>query len=392
MNILKRRVLKQIKQTLAREKSVLLLGARQTGKTTLVNKFINPDISLSFAKLETKFRYEKNPVQLEKDLSYQIEQMDKTPLVFIDEVQKIPVIMDSIQYLIDNKKAQFILSGSSARKLKHGSQINLLPGRIITTYMDPLIFQELHETPIDLDTLLCDGSLPGIIHQADSDRENDLANYVMTYLEEEVRQEALVRNVSAFSQFLELAAIESGNITNFTRIAQDIGVSDQTIKEYYQILGDCLIAFRINPITETSSRRNLLKSPKYLMFDLGVRRLAAHEGRQASIKTKANWFEQFVGLELLRLCHIYQPLYKVHYWRDYSGVEIDYIINTGHNYIPIEVKWNEAPQAKDARHIKKYINEYENCHQAYIICRTPTPYQISENITALPWQELHTLI
>ena len=389
MNLLNREIFPQISNILKRDKSVLLLGARQTGKTTLVSESLNPDITYSFAHLETKYRYLKDPVQFEKDLTYQLQQMGQCPLVFIDEIQKVPAVMDAVQYIIDKRQAQFILSGSSARKLKHGSAINLLPGRVISVSMDPLSVNELPKLlRQDLVTLLTDGSLPGVLLASTDIREQELATYVMTYIEEEIRQEALVRNVGAFSQFLELAAIESGNAINFTRIAQDIGVSDQTLKEYFQILEDCLIVFKIPAISETTSRRILLKAPKYLFFDLGVRRLAAGEGRRASVKTLAQWFEQFVGLELIRAIHIYQPTYKLQYWRDTNGIEVDYVLDTGDDYIPVEVKWSEAPREKDARHLTKFIADYENCTKGYIICRTPTPYQVSPNIVALPWQQI----
>lgn len=391
MDRIKRKVIDQIKTALARGKSVLLLGPRQVGKTTIVQEALHPDIALSFAKLETKHRYEKNPVQFEQDLNFQIDKSTSTPLVFVDEVQKIPEVMDGIQHLIDNNRAQFILSGSSARKLKHGPNINLLPGRVVTINMDPLSYAEIANTHITLDTLLRDGSLPGILLGPEEYRECDLTHYMLTYLEEEIRQEALVRNIGAFSRFLELAAIESGNTVNFTRIAEGVGISDTTIKEYYQVLEDCLVAFKIPPITKTTSRRSLLKSPKYLLFDLGIRRIAAEEGPQASIKTQAHWFEQWVGLEILRNIHIHQPLYTLHYWRDTGGTEIDYVINTKEHYIPVEVKWSDMPKEKDARHLVKFIDEYDNCELGYIICRTPTPYKISEKITALPWQAIDTL-
>jgi len=222
-------------------------------------------------------------------------------------------------------------------------------------------------------------------------RENDLLDYVTTYLEEEIRLEALVRNIGAFSRFLELAAIEAGNLINFTKISQDVGVSDHTIKEYFQILEDCLIAFKISPLTNSLSRRRLTKSPKYLFFDLGVRRLAANEGYSPSIKQKAAWFEQYIGIELMRFVHIYKLSYRLLYWRDSQGIEVDYVLDIGDECIAIEVKWSELPSEKDARHLLKFIDEHPNCKKAYIVCRTTKPYKLLGKIDIISWQNLHRL-
>jgi len=160
MICLKRLILPLIYKTLKRDKSILLLGARQTGKTTLVSEFLQPTISFSLAKLETKLRYEKNPRQFEKDLEYELSHHEQKPLIFIDEIQKLPILMDSIQYLIDTKKLQFVLSGSSARKLKYGPSINLLSGRVVNVMMDTLTYDELPTQKKQLDDLLIYGSLP----------------------------------------------------------------------------------------------------------------------------------------------------------------------------------------------------------------------------------------
>ena len=211
-----------------------------------------------------------------------LEQAKKRKLVFLDEVQKVPAILDVVQDLIDRKIANFILTGSSARKLRRGHSVNLLPGRIVTFRLDPFTLREVGE---DLDNLLLYGSLPGIFTQKKlSDKEQDLESYVTTYLEEEIRAEAVVRNIGAFARFLECAAMESGKIVNFRKISQDIGVAHTTIASYYEVLEDCLISERIDPITKSRTRKKLTKSSKYLMFDLGVRRVSAERGYQTSIR------------------------------------------------------------------------------------------------------------
>lgn len=381
---------KNIRQALQRDKSILLLGPRQTGKTTLIQQQIQPELSYSFASAATRQRYEQNPALLEGELLERIKTFTQKPVIFIDEVQKIPRAMDVAQYLIDNKLAQFILTGSSARKLKTGRDINLLPGRVVVLTMAPLLYKEFPSPP-KLEEILLYGTLPGIMNEADPQlKETDLLSYVTTYLEEEIRAEAAVRNVGSFTRFLTIAAGESGKQLNFSRLSQDVGIADTTIANYYQILEDCLIVHRIDPITQSQTKRRLIRSPRYLFFDLGIRRICANEGVQLPQKILSELFEHYVGNELIHLCQLASSLIKVKYWRDSAGPEVDYVLDAANRYIPIEVKWSEQPDANDARHLRKFMQEYP-VEQAYIVCRTPHRYRLDEKILAIPWQELNTL-
>ncbi len=391
--IIRRKIEQNIRDTLNRGKSVILIGPRQTGKSTLVEHFIKPDISYTFAKEQTRQRYEQNPALLEAELEEQVKAYNKPPLVYIDEVQKIPRVMDIAQVLIDNKQAHFILTGSSARKLKHGTNLNLLPGRAVALIMTPLLYEELPEPKPSLEDILIYGTLPGILLEKNLEaREIDLYSYVTTYLEEEIRAEALVRNVGSFSRFLELAAGESARQLNFTRLAQDIGIGDTTIANYYQILEDCMITRIVNPITKTETKRRLIKSPKHLFFDLGVRRACANEGIKLPKRLMAHLFEHYVGNELYNVSQLTSPHIKIKYWRDTAGTEVDYVLDIAQHYIPIEVKWSDAPQAKDAKNLHRFISEYSQADHGYIICRTPHRYKISDNVTAIPWIEIATLV
>jgi predicted AAA+ superfamily ATPase len=368
---------KNIQQALQRGKSILLLGPRQTGKTSLIEQQIRPDISYSFARAAIRQRYEQNPALLEKELEMQVQTYQTPPLVFIDEIQKVPTVMDSIQYLIDKKVAQFILTGSSARKLKTAPNQNWLPGRVVALHLSPLLYPEYAALKPNLEEILLYGTLPAIYTEPDlQQREIDLYSYVTTYLEEEIRAEAAVRNVGNFARFLEIAAGESGRQLNFSRLSQDIGISDTTITNYYQILEDCLIINRIDAITESQTKRRLIKSPKYLFFDLGIRRACANEGIKLPQKTQADLFEQYVGNELLYQSQLATPQAQVKYWRDTNGPEIDFVLDIAQHYIPIEVKWSEQPQFSDARHLQKFLQEYPNTKQAFIVCRTPQAYNI----------------
>ncbi len=187
------------------------------------------------------------------------------PLVLIDEIQKAPKLLDVAQDLIDREVANFVFTGSSARKLYRGTKANLLPGRVVSCRLDPFILSEFSANK--LKERLLYGSLPGIMKEENPrHKETDLESYVTIYLEEEVRAEALVRNLGSFARFLEYAASESGNIVNFRKLSQEIGVSHTTIKDYYQVLEDCLIAERAEPLTKSRTRKKLTKSNKYLFL------------------------------------------------------------------------------------------------------------------------------
>ena len=382
---------KKIKEIVARDKSVLLLGPRQTGKSTLVEN-LNPDLLISLLIPEIRQRYEKNPGILIKELEVVKSKNKKnTPLIFIDEIQKVSKLFDVIQYIIDKKIARFILTGSSARKLRRGSNINLLPGRLITVKLDPFVISELPSK--DLTDLLLYGSLPGIYFtDGYKNKDDELKSYVTAYLEEEVRSEAIVRNVGSFARFLELAASESGNIINLRKLSQEIGVSHTTIGSYYEILEDCLIIERIEPITKSSTRKKLTKSHKYLFFDLGVRRLAAQEGTKLPKELLGKIFEQFIGIELIRCSRIANNNTKIKFWRDPDGPEVNWVIEREGEYFPIEVKWTSTPSDRDIKHLKIFLAEYKNSKEGYLICQTPNKIKLDKKITAIPWQEVNDLI
>lgn len=374
-----------IRATLNRGKSILLLGPRQTGKTTLVNR-LAPQLTVSFVPPDIRQRYEKNPALLRGEVeALQSQCPGKRPLVVLDEVQRVPAIMDVVQDLIDRRVALFLLTGSSVRKLRRHAQANLLPGRVNVLHLDPF---GLSEWPgASLADRLLDGSLPGIVGVPHpQDRDQDLAAYVTTYLEEEIRAEAAVRHLGSFARFVELAASESGGIVNLRKLASEIGVAHTTIGGYYQILEDCLIAERIEPLSTSATRKKLTRSHRFLFFDLGVRRLAAREGRQPPQAQWGQLFEQFVGLELLRLIRTQRRSLKLRFWRDPDGPEVDWVLDSDGLYIPIEVKWTDAPDAGDTRHLKCFMAEYRTPGRGFVVCRVPRRTRISDQVTALPWQ------
>jgi len=385
MNYVERIIEPLLRHTLERGKSIFLFGARQTGKTTLVSR-LEPQLSISFIRPDVRHRYEKAPSLLAGEVeALSSGSAGGLPLVILDEVQKVPEILDVVQDLIDRRVALFLLTGSSARKLRRHAQANLLPGRVTVLHLDGFGLQEWpHES---LESRLLDGALPGIVGIGNlQDREEDLSAYVTTYLEEEIRAEAAVRHLGSFARFLELAAAESGGIVNLRKLASEIGVAHTTIASYYQILEDCLIAERIESLSTSATRKKLTRTDRFLFFDLGVRRLAAREGRQPPREQWGKLFEQFVGLELLKYFRAQRSRVKVRFWRDPDGPEVDWVLDCEGVYVPIEVKWTDSPETSDARHLHCFLSEYPTAGQGYIVCRVPRKTKISEQVTALPWQ------
>jgi predicted AAA+ superfamily ATPase len=391
MKILPRILEPRVRQTLERQRSVLLLGPRQTGKTTLVES-LKPDLLLSFLRPEVRQRYERSPQLLGAEVEALGERpRGSRPLVVLDEVQRVPELVNSVQDLVDRRLARFVLTGSSARKLRRGPSVNLLPGRLLPMRLDPLSLAE--RVPPTLEEALVYGSLPGIALMADdAAREEDLRAYTTLYLEEEVRAEALVRNLGTFARFLQLAALESGSISHFRGIGQELGISHTTVSGYYEILEDCLIAERIEALSESRTRKKLTKSPRFLFFDLGVRRAAADEGRRQSARVLGAWFEQFVGLELLRATREVSAHLKLRFWRDPDGPEVDWVVVGEDRWLPVEVKWSTAPAERDARHLQTFLSEYSKAREGVIVCRTPRRFKIAPRITAIPWQEIPDLV
>ncbi|MBM3191370.1 MAG: ATP-binding protein [Chlamydiae bacterium] len=388
MQLIKRALKQRLTSILTRGKSVLLLGPRQTGKTTLLQEY-GADFEVTLLISKIRRQYEADPDLLIREVQALRNNKGSLPLVIIDEVQKVPALMDAIQYLIDKNTAQFVLTGSSARKLSHSTNVNLLPGRVIQLRLDPLTLEELPSPLPPIEDFLLYGSLPAIQLEKDpAIKEEELDSYVDLYLEDEVRAEALVRDIGTFENFLRLAAVESGNTVNFDKISQDVGVARTTIASYYQILEDCLIAERITPYTESLSRKKLLKSPKYLFFDLGLRRLAADEPASLPHKCLGGLFEQFIGLELIRWARLQQTKTSVHFWKDPSGPEVDWLLQRHQRLLPIEVKWTDNPSQRDAKHLELFLKEYPNATKGYVVCQVSRPQLLSEGIEAISWKDL----
>jgi len=392
----------------------LIFGARQTGKSTLIERLLRESdvIRIDFTRSEERSRFLVDPDELIR-LCRGLPRRRKPTYIFVDEAQAVPAIFDAVQHLYDSDKRRwrFVLCGSSARKLRL-TGANLLPGRSFLHHLYPLTLAERPPAPAsaaysasplplpwprgvsqdnlfpssDLETRLIYGELPGVVTSPKADRAGILRAYAFVHLEEEMRREALVKDWAAFVRFLRMAALESGQILNYAGISNETGISQPTVKGYYQLLEDMFIGVRI-PAWSKSSRKNLLSTPKFLLFDLGVRHAAAGlEVSRATIRSNPGpLFEQWVGLELWRRLQ-YLGQGELSYLRTRDGAEIDFLVERKGRVIPFEVKWTEHPTLSDARHLITFLKEYpRQPEHGYIVCRCPRPLALADNITALPW-------
>jgi predicted AAA+ superfamily ATPase len=391
-----------ISDAIKRRHSVIILGPRQVGKTTLVNECLRgAENTARYPLQDPSLR-----IELERDpsrLINQVRALKKNPRVFIDEAQKIPSLFDAVQVLIDARDAQFILTGSSARKLKrHG--INLLPGRIKRYHLDPLLWGEMglvkdcairelaieninRDAQYSFEESLIYGSLPGIVGLPGKDRSDFLRAYAEIYLEEEIRAEALSRKIGAFSRFLELAAVESGTSPNLRKLSNESGVSQPAVREFYNILEDTLVIEKVEPYLR-NARKRILSSPRYYFFDIGVRNVLARLPLERGLVNiqKGVLFEHAVMLEIIRRVRALNKNYKIRYWRTSAGAEVDCIIDLGTSVIPIEIKGSSFVAQSEIKGLKNFLSDYRGlAKRGYVITRGERKEVLADNITAIPW-------
>jgi predicted AAA+ superfamily ATPase len=390
----------------------IVFGARQTGKSTLIQALLPDDATRFDLSIPgTRSRFLNQPDDL-ISICHSLPRK-KPSWVFVDEAQNVPALFDAVQHLYDSDKSRwrFVLCGSSARKLRQ-TGANLLPGRSFLYRLYPLILAErpAPETPLEFDappvlpmswpegksarlfppadllTRLAYGELPGVVTLDEALRADLLESYTQLHLEEEMRREALVKDWPAFVRFLRLAAVESGQMVNYLKIAKDVGLSMPTVKSHYQLLEDMFLGFRL-PAFSRSPRKNLLSTDRFLFFDVGVRHAAARlrPSRDVVEANPGPIFEQWVGAELWKRLQ-YLGDGSLHYLRTKDGAEVDFIIERGQTLTPVEVKWTGHPALTDARHLLTFLNEHpKQAKHGYIICRCNAPLRLHAKVTALPW-------
>ncbi|MEW5691774.1 MAG: AAA family ATPase [Candidatus Hydrogenedentota bacterium] len=373
---------------LPKNKNFFLFGPRQTGKSTLLKHTFSNKRPLYYDILKSEIfrKLAANPEVLRSEIQA-VMLTKKITHVIIDEVQKIPGIMDELQSLIDSKiPCNFIISGSSPRKLKR-AHANMLAGRAWTFHLYPFTYFEIKDT-FELNRVLQFGSIPPIYcASSDTERYEILNSYVDTYIKEEVEIEADIRNIGGFLRFLPMAASQNGEVLNFSNIARETGVKYNSVREYYKILEDTLIGFYLLPYGR-SIRKKMTRHPKFYLFDTGIVN-ALNKRLQVTLEQNSyefgRLFEQFLVCEIIRMNNYRRADFTISFYRTERGVEVDCIIETPKGKIvALEIKSTRNP---DTTHCSGLISFKEKVKEAELIlaCRIDIPRKL-DKVLAYPWE------
>lgn len=352
------------------KKSYFLLGPRQTGKSSLIAHTLVGVRVYDLLDTATYLALSQNPGRLAQEL------MPQDRMIVIDEIQRLPELLNEVHRLIEGHRMRFLLTGSSARKLRRGG-VNLLGGRARTQYLHPLTSRELGDH-FDLRRAIERGLLPSIYFS--DDPRADLQAYAGSYLQQEIVAEGVTRNVPAFSRFLRVAALCNSTIVNFTNVASDAQVARTTVYEYFEILKDTLILHEL-PAWRKSQKRKPLSSSKYYFFDVGV--VAALQGREFHLSTPefGEAFETYLLHELI--CYRdYLSGESLYYWRSTSGFEVDFILGD-HTAVEVKAKENVSPQ--DLKSLRALAEE--NRLKRYLCVSLEPRTRRVAGVTILPLRE-----
>ena len=357
--------------------SAFLWGARKTGKSTYLKKNFPDSLVFDFLKSDLFIEFSKNPSLLREQLLARSEAVIGHPVI-LDEVQKVPQILDEVHWLIENKGFQFILCGSSARKLKRG-QANLLGGRAWRYEMLPLTTVEIGG--VDLLRALNHGLIPA--HYLQNNYKKSLSAYVRDYLKEEVFNEGLTRNIPAFSRFFDAMGYSHGELTNFSNIARECGVNSKTVKEYYQILVDTLLGTMVEPFKKRKNRQTISKTSKFYLFDVGVAGAITHrEIHEEKGELFGKAFEHFILMQMAAHSSYSELEYEINFWRTKSGMEVDFILGKGE--IAVEIKGSSRVDNRDLRPLAAFIEEYSP-RKGFVVCNEKAK-RVHGNVIVIPWR------
>jgi predicted AAA+ superfamily ATPase len=338
-------------------KSFFLFGPRGTGKTTWVKTVLPEAIYIDLLEAEIFNDLLANPQRLENLIP-----SNHRKWIIIDEVQKIPELLDEVHRLIEKEKYKFVLTGSSARKLRRKG-VNLLGGRALTYSFHPLITTELGND-FDLNHSLKYGHLPCVY--TESNPRKYLESYVRTFLEEEVRQEALTRNLSAFSRFLESASFSQGSILNISSVSRDCAVERKVVENYFSILDDLLIAYRI-PVFSKKAKRRLVVHPKFYFFDVGIYRTIRPMGPlDMPEQVEGIAYETLFFQELLAVNNIFDLGYTLYFWKTSNNMEVDFVMYGKRGIKAFEIKRTSKVSKSMLRSLFSFSRDYPKAKTFFV--------------------------
>ena len=367
--------------------SFFLFGARATGKSTLLEaQFSGTEtLWLDLLNSEIEERLSKNP----ESLKNMIAAVPGKKWIVIDEIQKIPALLDVVHSLLKIKSLKFALTGSSARKLKRGAA-NLLAGRAFKYVCHPLLHSELGER-FSLDEVLRYGSLPEVFSLGEPDKRDYLRTYVETYFKEEIVAEQIVRKLKPFKNFLQVAAQMNAKILNLNSIARDVGVDHTTVQNYFEILEDTLVGFLLEPFSE-SIRKRQRQAAKFYYFDLGVARALKRSLELPLAPSTYEYgeaFEHFIYLEMKRLADYHKPDWRFSYLRTKDGAEIDFLIERpGLSRVAVEVKSTTKVSSLRDAGLGSFVSLVKDLKktEGYLLSQDPVEQKI-DGIWCLPWKK-----
>jgi predicted AAA+ superfamily ATPase len=352
-------------------RSAFLWGPRKTGKSFWIRHHLPEALVIDLLKTDVFADYAARPVLLRERF------LNHKGLIVIDEVQKVPALLDEVQWLIENKGMQFLLTGSSARKLRRG-HANLLGGRAWRRLMLPLSYQEVEG--FNLEQVMTSGLLPP--HYLSPQPIEDLRAYVADYLKEEIASEAQVQNIPSFSEFLKVAAVTSSELLNYTNVAREVGLSQRTVRSYFDILEDTLLGFRVQPWKKSKTRRMIL-TEKFYLFDIGVANYLMNRRPQLGSPEFGKSFEHYILMELRAYQAYVNPEMDISYWRTSTGQEIDFIL--GDKRLAVEIKASSRVHEGDTRPFQT-LKEDGPVKKCVVVCLEKEPRVMSNTIEVLPWR------
>jgi predicted AAA+ superfamily ATPase len=371
---------------LPKDESFFLFGARGTGKTTLLKHapWFKSALYINLLKSDAEQRFARNPDALEAVVR---ALPHETTHVIIDEVQKVPKLLDLVHELIETTEKKFVLTGSSARKLKHGGA-NLLAGRAFVYHLHPFSYLELGDKFL-LNDYLRWGMLPKVFeYEVDEKKQRFLEAYTNTYLKEEIWAEQFIRELDPFRYFLEVAAQSNGKIVNFSNIARDVGVDIKTIQKYFSILEDTLLGFFLVAY-ENSFRKRLSKTPKFYFFDIGVVRALSNQLSIPIVESTSLYgdtFEAFIITQCQYLASDSHCNYKFSYLKTKDDAEIDLVVERpGLPILFIEIKSSNDVENRHLSNLRALAQDFGECEA---VCFSRDPYAKKlDGITVYPWAE-----
>lgn len=362
---------RQLEVRLPSRQSAFLWGPRKTGKSYWLHATHPNDLLIDLLKTDVLAEYAARPSLLRE------RHADHKGIIIIDEVQMAPELLNEVHWLIENKGLSFLLTGSSARKLRR-RHANLLGGRAWRFEMHPLTF--LETDGFDLENVMVSGLLPP--HFLSSDPIQDLRSYVGDYLREEIMAEASAQSIPAFSEFLRVAACTSGELLNYTNVARESGISGRIVRQYFQILEDTLLGFRVEPWRRVK-RRRLIETEKFYLFDVGVSNYLARRTPRAGTPEFGKAFEQYILQEIRAYKAYRNPELDIRFWRTSTGQEVDFIL--GDMNVAIEIKGSSRIHEADAQGLKVLQSEHKVRHSV-IVSLESQPRRL-DAARVLPWTD-----